>query len=93
MFMFRLPSRPRLDRIKQTALIYTGFAVIAAGVVVAPLPGPLGLPVMVLGGAIVLRNSRHSRRLFVRLHRRYPQTLRPVNKLVRRRRRPATSAP
>lgn len=90
---FRPPSLPGLaapSRVRQVALISLGVAIILAGFLAVPLPGPFGLPLMVIGAAIILRNSRRSKRLFVRLRRRYPQILRPVDRLLhgRRGRRP-----
>ena len=81
----RLPS---LARLRQLALIGTGWTIIGLGLLIAPLPGPGGLPVMLIGGAILLRNSAPARRLFVRSKRRYPRLFRPVERIrVRLRRR------
>ncbi len=82
-FLALLPFSPRA---KQLALIGGGLMIVAAGFLAVPLPGPFGLPLMVIGAAIVMRNSRRSRRLFVRLRRRYPQMLQPINRLLHRRR-------
>ena len=71
-------------RIKRTGMVLLGFAVIAAGIVIAPIPGPGGIPVIVIGVMIVLRNSFKARRQFVRLHRAYPKTLYPIRRLLRR---------
>ena len=71
-------------RIKRTGMVLLGFAIIAAGVLIAPLPGPGGIPVIVVGLMIVLRNSFKARRQFVRLHRAYPKTLYPIRRLLRR---------
>ena len=71
-------------RIKRTGMVLLGFAIIAAGVVIAPLPGPGGIPVIVVGLMIVLRNSFKARRQFVKLHRAYPKTLYPIRRLLRR---------
>jgi hypothetical protein len=71
-------------RIKRTGMVLLGFAIIAAGILIAPLPGPGGIPVIVVGLMIVLRNSFKARRQFVRLHRAYPKTLYPIRRLLRR---------
>ena len=71
-------------RIKRTGMVLLGFAVIAAGILIAPIPGPGGIPVIVVGVMIVLRNSFKARRQFVRLHRAYPKTLYPIRRLLRR---------
>ncbi|MBP2231005.1 hypothetical protein J2847_004316 [Azospirillum agricola] len=73
-------SIPTFARMRQLALIGTGCTIIALGVLISPLPGPGGLPVMLLGGVLVLRNSADARRLFVRMKRRYPRVLGPVER-------------
>lgn len=77
-------ARVVAGRIKRFGLVILGLAVIAVGIVIAPLPGPGGLPVIVVGLMIVLRNSFKARRQFVRLHRAYPKTLYPIRRLLRR---------
>jgi hypothetical protein len=71
-------------RIKRTGMVLLGFAIIAAGVLIAPLPGPGGIPVIVVGLMIVLRNSFKARRQFVKLHRAHPRMLSPIRRLLRR---------
>jgi len=57
---------------------------VLAGVLIAPLPGPMGLPVATVGLILILRNSYKARRAFVRFQRAHPKTLRPVRRLLRR---------
>jgi hypothetical protein len=71
-------------RIKRTGMVLFGFAIIVFGIAIAPLPGPGGIPVIVVGLMVVLRNSFKARRQFVRLHRAYPKTLYPIRRLLRR---------
>jgi hypothetical protein len=71
-------------RIKRTGMVLLGFAVIAAGILIAPIPGPGGIPVIVVGLMIVLRNSFKARRQFVKLHRAHPRVLSPIRRLLRR---------
>ena len=73
--------RPSLARAKQLALIGTGWSLIGLGALMSPLPGPFGFPVALAGGAILLRNSASARRLFVRLKRRHPRLLSPVERI------------
>ncbi|CAO3430884.1 hypothetical protein [Azospirillum doebereinerae] len=73
-------ARGSLARARQLALIGTGCVIITLGLLIAPLPGPGGLPVMILGGILVLRNSADARRLFVRSKRRYPRILGPIER-------------
>ncbi|QCG89978.1 hypothetical protein [Azospirillum sp. TSH100] len=68
-------------RVRQLALIGAGCTIILLGLLIAPLPGPGGLPVMLLGGVLVLRNSADARRLFVRGKRRYPRMFSPVERV------------
>jgi len=68
-------------RVRQLALIGAGCTIILLGLLIAPLPGPGGLPVMLLGGVLVLRNSADARRLFVRGKRRYPRMFSPVERI------------
>jgi hypothetical protein len=72
------PAEPAMMRFRQTLLIGTGWAVFGLGVLVAPLPGPLGLPIMLIGGIILLRNSADVRRRFARMKRRPPGFLKPL---------------
>lgn len=71
-------------RIKRTGMVLLGFAIILAGILIAPLPGPGGIPVIVVGLMIVLRNSFKARRQFVKLHRAHPKVLSPIRRLLRR---------
>jgi hypothetical protein len=77
-------AREVAARIRRFGMVLLGLAVIAVGILIAPLPGPGGIPVIVVGLMIVLRNSFKARRQFVRLHRAYPRTLYPIRRLLRR---------
>ncbi|AWJ87215.1 hypothetical protein TSH58p_27870 (plasmid) [Azospirillum sp. TSH58] len=74
-------SSPTLARVRQLALIGTGWSLIGLGALMSPLPGPFGFPVALAGGVILLRNSADARRLFVRLKRRHPRLLSPVERI------------
>lgn len=77
-------AREIAGRIKRFGLVMLGFAIIVAGIAIAPLPGPGGIPVIVVGLMIVLKNSFKARRQFVRLHRAHPRMLSPIRRLLRR---------
>jgi len=77
-------AREVAGRIKRLGLVLLGFAIIAFGILIAPLPGPGGIPVIVVGLMVVLRNSFKARRQFVRLHRAHPKMLYPIRRLLRR---------
>ena len=77
-------AREVAARIKRAGMVLLGVAVILAGIAIAPIPGPGGIPVIVVGVMIVLRNSFKARRQFVRLHRAHPKMLSPIRRLLRR---------
>jgi len=64
-------------------LMIAGGLLVALGLVISPLPGPLGLPVMVLGLVLLLRSSTWIKRQFVRLVQKYPKWLGPLRSLMR----------
>ena len=65
-------------------LVVLGILIILAGILIAPLPGPGGLPVIVLGLMLILRNSFKARRQFVKFQRAYPKVAFPIRRLLRR---------
>jgi hypothetical protein len=65
-------------------LLALGAVLIVLGVLMAPLPGPLGMPVTLAGLVLVLRNSFRLRRLFIRVQRRHPRFVFPLRRLLRR---------
>jgi hypothetical protein len=78
-----------INRIRQLFLIGMGWTIVAAGILIIPLPGPFGLPIAFVGVVILLRNSADARRLFVRMRRRKPGWFAPFDRFVRgRKRRP-----
>jgi hypothetical protein len=77
-------AREVAGRIKRAGLVLLGLAIIVAGIAIAPLPGPGGIPVIVVGLMVVLRHSFKARRQFVRLNRAYPKTMYPIRRLLRR---------
>ncbi|MDP2258218.1 MAG: PGPGW domain-containing protein [Caulobacter sp.] len=77
-------ARALVARVARWALIGLGVAVIALGVLIAPLPGPGGIPVIVVGLMILLRNSFWAKRQFVRFQRAHPRTVFPIRRLLRR---------
>lgn len=60
-----------------------GMVLIIAGIIIAPLPGPFGLPIAVVGVAFLLRGSTWAKRRFLRLMVRYPKIFKPVRALLR----------
>ena len=77
-------AREVVARLVRWGLVVLGFLIILAGVLIAPIPGPGGIPVIVVGLMIVLRNSFYARRQFVKLQRAHPKTMSPIRRLLRR---------
>ena len=72
------------SRLGRWVMALLGGAIVAVGIVMAPLPGPFGVPVMVVGLMILLRSSFWARRTFVKLQRRHPRIVFPLRRLLRR---------
>jgi hypothetical protein len=77
-------ARDAVARVVRVALTILGGLIVVAGIVVAPLPGPGGLPVIVVGLMLVLRNSFKARRQFVRFQHAHPKLIFPIRRLLRR---------
>jgi hypothetical protein len=77
-------AREIVSRVTRSGLVIVGFAIILLGIAIAPLPGPGGIPVIVVGLMFVLRNSFKARRHFVRFQRAHPKMIFPIRRLLRR---------
>jgi hypothetical protein len=77
-------ARDVAGRVLRPVLVLLGVLLVLAGILIAPLPGPGGLPVIVLGLMLVLRNSFKARRQFVRFQRAHPKVIFPIRRLLRR---------
>ncbi len=64
-------------------LITIGAMLMVLGIVVSWLPGPFGLPIVLLGLILILRYSTWFKRLFMRRVRRHPRLLGPLRALLR----------
>lgn len=73
-----------LGRIVRGVLVALGALIVIAGIAIAPLPGPGGLPVIVVGLMLILRNSFKARRQFVRFQKAHPKMVFPIRRLLRR---------
>ena len=79
------PPRPGLARrLRRLALMAVGFLIIVLGILIAPLPGPGGVPVIALGLVIVLRNSWWAKRQFIRAQHARPKWVYPFRRLMRK---------
>ncbi|UDF04446.1 hypothetical protein [Asticcacaulis sp. AND118] len=81
----RRKSRVRsgASRLWRGVLVGLGSFLVVLGIVIAPLPGPMGMPVSIAGLIVVLRNSYWAKRQFIRTWRRHPKWLTPVRRLLR----------
>ena len=77
-------ARDLAARIGRWLLIALGCVVMVAGAFLAVLPFHVGLPLLVVGLMIVLRNSFNARRQFVRMQRAHPKMVFPIRRLMRR---------
>ncbi|MBR7621139.1 hypothetical protein JKL49_17225 [Phenylobacterium sp. 20VBR1] len=77
-------ARELVARMVRVGLASLGLLIVLAGIAVAPLPGPGGLPVIVVGLMLVLRNSFKARRTFVRFQHAHPKMIFPIRRLLRR---------
>lgn len=73
-----------VSRLGRWVMALLGGAIVAVGIVMAPLPGPFGVPVMVVGLMILLRSSFWAKRAFVKLQHRHPRIVFPLRRLLRR---------
>lgn len=77
-------AREIVARVLRVILVVIGLLLIAGGALIAPLPGPLGLPLTVVGLMLVLRNSFKARKQFVRFQHAHPKLIFPIRRLLRR---------
>ena len=85
LFASRLSSTRQAARHAQRAAVLgLGGVLVVVGAVLSLLPGHLGVPLVVVGLVLVLRNSPRARRQFVRLQRRHPRYVFPLRRLLRR---------
>jgi hypothetical protein len=77
-------ARDLAGRIGRWLLLGLGGLIMLVGLVTAPLPGHIGLPLLVVGLMIVLRNSFKAKRHFVRIQKAHPKMVFPIRRLMRR---------
>lgn len=61
-----------------------GGVLVLAGIAIAPLPGPFGLPVSVVGLILILRNSYRAKRKFIEAQQAKPKFVYPFRRLMRK---------
>ena len=77
-------ARELAGRIGRWLLLGLGGLIMLVGLVTAPLPGHIGLPLLVVGLMIVLRNSFKAKRQFLRIQKAHPKMVFPIRRLMRR---------
>ena len=80
---FQPRSRDPLRALKRSALVFAGVLVVILGLLIGPLPGPGGIPVVTLGLVLILRGSWKAKRLFIRAQYARPKWVYPFR--IRRR--------
>lgn len=77
--------RSRLLRVaKRWALMGGGLVVVLLGILIAPLPGPGGIPVIAVGLMLILKSSFWAKRQFIRAQHARPKWVYPFRRLMRR---------
>ena len=77
-------AREFMAKAARYLLLALGGLVMLAGLILAPLPFHIGLPMLVVGLMIILRNSFAAKRHFVRIQRAHPKVVFPIRRLMRR---------
>lgn len=77
-------ARELVARFLRVILVTLGVLLVIGGILIAPLPGPMGLPLTVVGLMLVLRNSFKARKQFVRFQHAHPKLIFPLRRLLRR---------
>ena len=70
--------------LKRSAMMIGGVLVVILGILIAPLPGPGGIPVIALGLVLILRSSFRAKRLFIQAQYARPKWVYPFRRLLRR---------
>ena len=71
--------------VKKIALLSVGWVLIVVGPVVGIIPGPGGIPITGAGVILVISQSNTAKRVFLRYHKRYPETVGPFRRFIQRR--------
>jgi len=80
---FRSRSRT-LRALKRWALMVGGLFVVLLGILIAPLPGPGGIPVIAVGLMLILKSSFWAKRQFIRAQYARPKWIYPFRRLMRK---------
>lgn len=79
------PSGDTVGRVlRRVAYMVSGILVVILGILIAPLPGPGGIPVIALGLVLILRSSFWAKRQFIRAQHARPRYVYPFRRLLRK---------
>lgn len=81
---FAKPRSRTLRTVRRWALMIGGLLVVLLGLLIAPLPGPGGVPVIALGLILILRSSFWAKRQFIRAQYARPKWVYPLRRLMRK---------
>lgn len=70
--------------LRRAAYMVSGTLVVILGILIAPLPGPGGIPVIALGLVLLLRSSFWAKRQFIRAQYARPKYVYPFRRLLRK---------
>lgn len=70
--------------LRRVAYMVSGILVVIIGILIAPLPGPGGIPVIALGLVLILRSSFWAKRQFIRAQYARPRMVYPFRRLMRK---------
>ena len=68
-------------RLTKWLMIFVGILLLIVGLLTFPLPLPIGLPIFLVGIALLLRYSSDAKRLLLRLSKRHPRMRNLLNRL------------
>lgn len=77
-------ARRPLRGLKRWAFTLCGVLVVLLGVLIAPLPGPGGVPVIAVGLMLILKGSYWAKRQFIRAQYARPRWVYPFRRLMRK---------
>ena len=78
------PRSRKLRVLKRWALMAGGLSVVLLGILIAPLPGPGGVPVIAVGLMLILKSSFWAKRQFIRAQYARPKWVYPFRRLMRK---------
>ncbi len=81
---FAKPRSRALRTVRRWALMIGGLLVVLLGILIAPLPGPGGVPVIAVGLVLILKSSFWAKRQFIRAQYARPKWIYPFRRLMRK---------